>query len=91
MPEESLQAMPPGLSEDAIIAMAQTMMISTIIISLIGAIITVIIFWKIFSKAGYSGWLSLTQLIPLVNLIVLFYVAFAEWPIRRQLSEQAKA
>lgn len=37
-------------------------------------------FWQIFSKAGFSGWLSLLMLIPLANLVVLYIVAFAEWP-----------
>ena len=32
-------------------------------------------FWKIFSKAGFSGWLSLLIFVPLVNLVVLYIVA----------------
>ncbi len=39
-------------------------------------------YWKIFSKAGFSGWLSLLMVMPLVNLIVLYYVAFTNWKIR---------
>ena len=41
--------------------------------------VLIIPYWKIFSKAGFSGWLSLLILIPLVNLIVLYVVAFSEW------------
>ena len=41
--------------------------------------VVVIPYWKIFSKAGFSGWLSLLILFPLVNLIVLYVVAFSEW------------
>ena len=37
-------------------------------------------FWRIFKKAGFSPWLSLLTMIPLVNLFVLYYVAFARWP-----------
>jgi uncharacterized RDD family membrane protein YckC len=36
-------------------------------------------YWKIFSKAGFSGWLSLLMFIPLANLIVLYYIAFSNW------------
>ena len=36
--------------------------------------------WKIFSKAGFPGWLSLSMFIPILNIIVLFYFAFSEWP-----------
>ena len=41
--------------------------------------ILVIPYWKIFSKAWFSGALSLLMLIPLVNLIVLYIVAFSDW------------
>jgi hypothetical protein len=41
--------------------------------------IYVIPYWKTFSKAGFSGWLSLLILVPLVNLVVLYVVAFSEW------------
>lgn len=43
-------------------------------------------FWKIFAKAGFSPWLALLVLVPLVNLIVLYVVAFSRWPA---LPEQA--
>jgi hypothetical protein len=37
-------------------------------------------FWQIFKKAGFSPWLSLLTTIPIVNLFVFYYVAFARWP-----------
>ncbi len=46
----------------------------------IPAVIVIIPFWKIFSKAGFTGWLSLAIVVPFVNIIALFYLAFAEWP-----------
>jgi hypothetical protein len=27
--------------------------------------------------------MSLTQVVPVVNVIALFYLAFAEWPVHR--------
>ena len=39
-------------------------------------------YWRIFSRAGFSGWLSVLTLVPVVNLIVLYYVAFAKWNVR---------
>jgi ATP-dependent Zn protease len=36
-------------------------------------------FWAIFKKAGFSAWLALLILIPLVNLILLYVVAFSKW------------
>ena len=54
-----------------------------LIVLMFGGLFFVLPFWKIFSKAGFSGWWSLTQPIPLLNVIVLFYLAFAESPVRR--------
>ena len=44
--------------------------------------IFVIPYWKIFSKAGFAGALSLLMIIPLVNLIVLYVIAFSKWKIK---------
>ncbi len=57
-----------------------------LILAVIGVIV-ILPFWKIFAKAGFPGALSLTQIVPILNVIVLFYVAFAEWPIHRQLTQ----
>jgi uncharacterized protein (DUF983 family) len=56
---------------------------TNLLIMLIAAIIVIIPFWRIFAKAGYSGWLSLLMVIPLVNIIMLYFLAFADWPILR--------
>jgi uncharacterized membrane protein YhaH (DUF805 family) len=42
---------------------------------------------KIFSNAGYSWALGLLMLIPIVNIIMIFYLAFADWPVRKELRE----
>jgi hypothetical protein len=47
---------------------------------LIFAAIAVIPFWKICERVGHSPWLSLLVLIPLVNIIFIYYLAFGEWP-----------
>ncbi len=39
---------------------------------------------RIFSKAGYSAWLSLVMFVPLVNLAAIFWFAFSEWPALRR-------
>jgi hypothetical protein len=46
------------------------------------AVIVVIPFWKIFEKAGFPAAMSLLMLIPVVNLIAIYFVAFAQWPSR---------
>jgi len=47
---------------------------------LILAVIAVVPFWRISQRAGYSGWLSLLILVPLVNLAYVYFLAFAPWP-----------
>jgi hypothetical protein len=44
--------------------------------------IVVIPYWQIFKKAGFAPALSILIVIPLVNLIVLYYVAFSDWKAR---------
>jgi uncharacterized membrane protein YhaH (DUF805 family) len=39
-------------------------------------------YWKICAKAGYSGALSLLNLVPIVgSIIVVCILAFGKWPI----------
>ena len=49
-----------------------------------------LIWWKIFSKAGYSGPLALLMFVPLVNLVLLCVLAFGEWPVHRKLNHIRK-
>lgn len=58
-----------------------------VIILVIGALVvglTVVPFWKICTKAGFAGALSLLMLVPIANIILPFYLAFAEWPALKQ-------
>jgi hypothetical protein len=45
---------------------------TTSVFALIFYVIVVIALWKVFTKAGYAGWLAL---IPIVNLIFLIKIA----------------
>ncbi|MBN1459125.1 MAG: hypothetical protein JXA57_06285 [Armatimonadetes bacterium] len=47
---------------------------------LVVVVIVVIPFWKIFQKAGFPPAFSLLMLIPVVNLVAIYFVAFASWP-----------
>jgi len=44
------------------------------------AAIIVIPFWFILSKAGYSKWLSFLMVVPILNVILLYFLAFSNWP-----------
>ena len=63
----------PGVAELGIIVVI-------FIIAGLGALLTVIPFWKICAKAGFPGPLALLMLVPIANIVLLFYIAFAQWP-----------
>jgi hypothetical protein len=45
------------------------------------------VYWRIFTKAGYSGALALLNLVPGVGpLICVLILAFGRWPIEDQLA-----
>jgi hypothetical protein len=53
-----------------------------IVIAFLLAPFTVILlppFWVIFKKAGFQPILSVLMMVPLVNLVMLYFVAFSEW------------
>jgi hypothetical protein len=39
------------------------------------------IFGRILSRAGYSRWWLLTMFVPVLNLVMLWVFAFANWPV----------
>lgn len=51
---------------------------------LIMLVIVLLPFWRITKKAGYSGFWSLLMLLPGINLLFLYFLAFARWPNARR-------
>ncbi len=54
-----------------------------LIIILIILFIILIPVWftgKILIKAGFSAWLALVTLVPVVNIVALWVFAFIPWP-----------
>ena len=56
-------------------------------IVIVGLVVfTIWIYWRIFTKAGFNGALSLLNLVPGVGqLICMVILAFGRWPIEDQL------
>jgi hypothetical protein len=49
-----------------------------------GVIISIIVlipYWFIFKKAGFSPFLALLMFIPLINIIMLYFLAFSRWNV----------
>jgi len=55
---------------------------------LIMGLLVLLPFWQLFTKAGYSGWYSLVMLVPGLNVVALYVLAFSDWPSLRSLGRR---
>ena len=70
---------------EAAAVIAVILIIFGILLVLIVVAIKAFIFCKIFSKAGYCWALGLLMLVPIANIIMPFVLAFADWPIQKEM------
>jgi uncharacterized membrane protein YhaH (DUF805 family) len=65
-----------------------TFMLIGAIIYLAILVLVIIAWWKIASKAGYSGAWALIMFIPFVNFIFFLIFAFGNWPVLQELEQR---
>jgi len=53
------------------------------------SLLQLVAFWKIFARMGFPSWLAIIASLPLVNLVVLYYVALTPWPGERRADPPA--
>jgi hypothetical protein len=70
-----------GPSADDIQRMLVAMMAILPLIILVCLAIIIVPFWFICKKAGFSPWLSLLNIVPMGNLILIYVLAFAQWKV----------
>jgi hypothetical protein len=70
-----------GPDADQIQKMMVAMMAILPLIILVCVAIIIIPFWFICKKAGFSPWLSLLNIVPMGNLILIYVLAFAQWKV----------
>lgn len=58
-----------------------------VLVALIVTAITILAHCKIFAKAGFSWALGLLMMVPVANIIMMFYLAFADWPVWKELRQ----
>jgi len=63
------------------------MMAFGFLVALVVIAITLVVYCKIAAKMGYSWALGLLMLVPIANIVLLLYLAFADWPIHRELRQ----
>ena len=62
-------------------ALSIIMILVVLVIALAVTAVMIFLWWRVFSKAGYSGALGLLTLVPFGCLIMLCILAFSRWPI----------
>ena len=70
-----------GPDPEQIQKMVMAMMAILPLIILVFLAIIIIPFWFICKKAGFSPWLSLLNIVPFDNLILIYVLAFAQWKV----------
>ena len=56
-----------------------------LVFGLVMTAVTILIYCRIFSKAGYHWALGLLMLVPIANIIMPFVLAFGDWPALKEL------
>jgi hypothetical protein len=59
----------------------QAMMVFLPIVIIFGSLIVVIPYWMIFKKAGFPPFLGILMVVPLVNFVLLYVLAFSQWKV----------
>jgi hypothetical protein len=64
-----------------LIGLGSLLMFGIIALHLLVALVLIIPTWRICTRAGFSGALSLFHLVPLIgSFIVMAILAFSDWP-----------
>ncbi|MDR3685613.1 MAG: hypothetical protein P4L93_01460 [Coriobacteriia bacterium] len=78
---DSSQASNAGAALGSLIGGAVLCYFLFIVLLIVG---TVFIYYKIVQRTGYNGWMALLMFVPLVNLGMLLYLAFSDWPVQQE-------
>jgi len=74
-------------SQAAAAGLIATLGLVYVVVIIAVVVFTIWVYWRIFTKAGYNGAMSLLNLIPGVGpLICVIVLAFGRWPIEDQLA-----
>ena len=64
-----------------LLGLGSLLVFGIVVVHLLTALVLIIPTWRIFTRAGFSGALSLFHLVPLIGLfIVMAVLAFSDWP-----------
>ena len=88
-PESVVTAAPPPPAPPPDVGnrrLPASLLVPLILLAAITATLLLVVlpFWFICRKAGFPGVLSLLMLVPLCNVVLVFILAFYDWPSQRQ-------
>ena len=64
-----------------LLSLGSLVVFAIVFVHLLVALVLIIPTWRIFTRAGFSGALSLFHLVPVIGLfIVMAILAFSDWP-----------
>ncbi len=72
----------PGLIAAPFMGLFIALLVFAIILPI--CLFKIFLWWRIFSKAGYSGAFSLLILAPFGTIIMLCVLAFSKWPVEKK-------
>ena len=55
-----------------------------IVLYIATGLVMLVAWWRIYDRAGLGGAYSLLLLVPVVNIFVLLYLAYGDWPALRK-------
>jgi len=65
-------------------------LIVILFVGLFASILPAVVFCRICSKAGFPGALGLLMFVPIANIVLPLYIAFAEWPVLRDRGQSVR-
>ena len=64
-----------------LLGLGSLLVFGIVVVHLLAALVLIIPTWRICTRAGFSGALSLFHLVPLIGpFIVMAVLAFSDWP-----------
>jgi hypothetical protein len=54
------------------------------------SLLQLVAFWKILGRMGFPPWLAIMASVPIVNLILFYYLALSPWPREGRWNETAR-
>ena len=72
------------MMDSSLFPFAPIILIVTILVASLAAMIP---WFFIYKKAGFHPALGCLMFFPIVNLVMMFILAFTDWPIERELQD----